>query len=144
MILFLEFKTGKKWEIVLQVVDRKYWRASPYSLYSNCWWSLSEIWKYFQATSGFIHQFKRQVCNFYLITLPFFPTLTLLITLIFIQGKDSRCVKELAWKECTSYCCYWRRKDLGIRRSWVSGIHRILLHFGFDVILIRLLSFVCI
>ena len=37
-------------------------RAAPSGLHPYCWWSLPEIWKYLQASTGSLYQFERKVC----------------------------------------------------------------------------------
>ena len=58
---FADF-SGKKSKAVLQTSHWQCWGVAAGCIYSNCWWSLPEIWEHLQAPSGSFYQFERKVC----------------------------------------------------------------------------------
>lgn len=52
---------GEKRTVILQTSYWSCWRVTSSCIYSNCWWSLPEIWEHLYASSGSLYKFEREV-----------------------------------------------------------------------------------
>lgn len=118
--------TGEEWEVVLQAPYRSCRRIAPSCLYTNRGWSLPEVWKHLQATTGSIYQFERKVrfiatVSGFSIVMHFFLGFCVQMVDFLLQGEDPRGLAELAWEEHSSHRSYWWGENFGARGSWMPG-----------------------
>lgn len=141
------YVSGEKWKAVLQTSHWACWGVTSSCLYSNCWWSLPEIWQHLHASPGSLYQFewkvslimmafslscafsqKLHIFNWILFQLYLSSNMIIPLSLGFSKGEDSWSSEELAWEEHWSHCCNWWRENPGSWRSWLPGNFTTVIH----------------